>query len=448
MVDEYIWGQVERISPEAPVQVVDVQKEAYTLGGAGNVVNNLVSLGAGVQMAGIIGADSKGRLLKDEMSQLGVNIEGIFTDTQRCTISKTRVIAVNQQVVRLDREARTPIDRKIEDTLIAYINSHLNNVDAVLVSDYLKGVVTPRILRVIIPEARQRRIPVIVDPKGSDYRKYAGATIITPNKKETAIAAGMELDGEEQVLAAGKKLLNDLKLEAVLITRSKEGMSLLKKDESVLTIPTQAREVYDVSGAGDTVVAILGLGLANRLSFAEAATLANIGAGIVVSKVGTAPVTSEEVVDYVAGEHHYSDNKVKPLKNMEQLLSLARMKGKRIILSLGCFDRLQVKQIKFLQRARRLGDILVVGLWSDEFIRNDMRGHKPPSISEEERAHIISALDCVTYAVIIDYTLRGNLFKRLKPHVVAIADNSKHSLYLEQDLASELNIEVHRLPLD
>jgi D-beta-D-heptose 7-phosphate kinase/D-beta-D-heptose 1-phosphate adenosyltransferase len=410
------------------------------------VVNNLVSLGARVQMVSVIGDDANGALLKDEMRQLGVGIEGIFSDTGRCTISKTRVIAVNQQVVRLDREARKPIDVQMEDELIAYINGHLDQVEAVLVSDYLKGIVTPRVLQAVIPQARRRKIPLVVDPKGSNYSKYAGATVITPNIKEAAQAAGVELDGEEEILSAAEKLLQSLKLQAALITRSKEGMSLLEKDKPMLSIPARAREVYDVSGAGDTVVAVLGLGLASKLSFAEAATLANIAAGIVVGKVGTATVTREEIVDYLAGEHHYSDNKVKPLEEVEHLVSLAKMEGKKIVVAFGCFDRLQLEQIKFLQGARRLGDLLVVGLWSDEVIR-PQKGSRPPSISEEERAHIISALDCVSYVVVQNQDTLQDLLISLKPQVLAVAAGDEHP-ELERGLLEGSELELQRLSVD
>ena len=447
MIDEYIWGQVERISPEAPVQVVQVQREAYTLGGAGNVVNNLVSLGARVRMASVIGEDANGALLKDEMRQMGVETAGILGDLGRCTICKTRVIAVSQQVVRLDRESRTTISPKLEEQLLDFIGGQLSKVEAVLVSDYLKGTVTPRILQELIPRAREYNIPVVVDPKGSDYRKYRGATIITPNKKEAALAAGIELDGEQQVLAAARKLLDDLRLQATLITRSKEGMSLLERNKPLLTVPAKAREVYDVSGAGDTVVAVLGLGLASNLSFAESAALANIAAGIVVGKVGTATVTAEEIIDYVAGEHHYSHNKVKELAELEQLLALARMKGKRIVFASGCFDRLQLARIKFLQGARRLGDVLVVGLWSDTVI-DSLEGAAPSSISEEERAHIISALDCVNYIVMQNQPTVRELLLSIRPDVLAVCAADAYPAAEQLRMFEQSGGEVRQVAID
>lgn len=446
MLDEYIWGQVDRISPEAPVQVVEVKKDAYTLGGAGNVVNNLVSLGARVKMVSIIGNDSKGALLKDELHQLGVETGGIICDERRCTISKTRVIAVNQQVVRLDREDRRPIGENMEDKMVDYISGHLDRIEVILVSDYLKGTITPRLLQAVIKEAKRYDIPVIVDPKGIDYTKYTGVTIITPNKKEAALAAGMEIDGEEQVIAAANKLLDKLDLKAVLITRSQEGMSLLERGKPIINIPTRAREVYDVSGAGDTVLAGLGVGLANKLSLTNAATIANIAAGIVVSKVGTASVTCDEIIDYVAGEQHYSDNKVKNLDDLKKQVSLVKMQGKRIVAVFGCFDRLQVKRIKFLQRARRLGDMLIVGLWSDEVIQHKENG-KLPSISEEERAHIISALDCVSYLTVLNRDGSRKFLRTLRPHILALTTDEQHPRLEKSDLDG-LDLEVKEIPVD
>ncbi|MBI5787380.1 MAG: D-glycero-beta-D-manno-heptose-7-phosphate kinase [Candidatus Schekmanbacteria bacterium] len=441
MIDNYIWGEVERISPEAPVQVVDVKKEAYTLGGAGNVVNNLVSLGAKVEVASVIGDDTNGTLLKDEMRQLGVEIPGIISDKQRITSCKTRVIAVNQQVVRLDRETKTAITAHLEEKLIGYVTGRLKDLDALLISDYLKGVLTERLLQGIIPLARKNNIPVIVDPKGQDYGKYYGSSIITPNKKEASLATGLDLGQEDQIICAAQKLLTALNLQAVLITRSKEGMSLLDKGRPILHIPAKAREVYDVSGAGDTVVALLGLGLAQKLSFDEAATLANIAAGIVVSKIGTATVTCDEIFDYVAGEHHYSNNKVKTLKELEHVVNLERLKGKKIVSTFGYFDRLQVNQIKLLQRARRLGDILIVGLWDDETV-GKQEDFKPGSLSEEERAHIVSALDCVNYVVIVNQKGQKEMIKALKPQALAQTEDD----HLIQPLLEETGLmEIHRL---
>jgi D-beta-D-heptose 7-phosphate kinase/D-beta-D-heptose 1-phosphate adenosyltransferase len=417
MLDEYLWGKAERISPEAPVQVVDVQSEDIRLGGAGNVVNNLVTLGCQVAVCSIIGSDDNGSLLQDIFTRMGVVTTALFTEPTRRTGKKTRVIAANQQIVRIDRESRELITPESEEAIITFLEREGGNFQVFVVSDYLKGVLTEKVLQAIITVGLRKGIPVVVDPKGSDYGKYRGATIITPNRKEAEQAAGTLIVDDVSLSAAAAKLLSQLQLAAVLITRSEAGMSLFRASGETLHIPTVAREVYDVTGAGDTVLAVLSLGLACGVPLEDAAALANTAAGIAVAKLGTSTVSPLEIMAATASGHKDSDNKIKNADVLGVILSAEKLKGKKIVFTNGCFDLLHVGHVKYLQKARSFGDILVLGLNSDASIRR-LKGEKRPLIGQDERAHILAALDCIDYVVIFDEDTPLELITALKPSVL------------------------------
>lgn len=295
MLDEFIWGRVRRISPEAPVPVVEVDRQTLALGGAGNVASNLVALGASAIPIGVVGNDSDAERLRSAFRDVGVNAEGLVIDEDRPTTSKTRVIAHSQQVVRADRESRAPIRQEIEERLLSIFRGELESADAVVVSDYGKGLLTPALLSSALASAHEKGITVCLDPKMRNFVHYQPVTVITPNNQEAAEAAGIEIEGEESLTEAGRKLLASIECRAVLITRGEEGMTLFTED-GVTHIPTVAREVYDVTGAGDTVIATLALAIASGASLEEAAVLANHAAGVVVAKVGTASVTRDELL--------------------------------------------------------------------------------------------------------------------------------------------------------
>lgn len=295
MVDEYIWGKTSRISPEAPVPVVEVGSQTYVLGGASNVANNICSLGGQVCMAGVVGADATGERLKKELADKEIDIQGVLVDTSRPTTLKTRVIAHNQQVVRVDREEKSFLSQEMEEKLISYLKNKIQEVDALIISDYGKGVITPQVSSQVIALAREYGKVIAVDPKGTDYSKYQGATILTPNKKETETALNTNLDPEEKLVTGGKKLLADLALDSLLVTRGEQGMSLFQKEQEVFHIPAVTSKVYDVTGAGDTVISTLVLALAAGATLKEATVLSNYAAGVVVKKVGTSTVTIEEI---------------------------------------------------------------------------------------------------------------------------------------------------------
>ena len=295
ILDHFIWGKVSRISPEAPVPVVDINHESIMLGGAANVLNNIVSLGGRAGICGAVGDDEMGRRIIRELKLKKIDTAGIIMDNCRPTTVKTRVIAHSQQVVRFDRESKGDIACASEDIILDYLKTHNSTFTGIIISDYAKGVVTRKLVSGIVRVAAERNIPVAVDPKVGHLDYYKKVTVVTPNNLEASQAAGFEITDEASLAAAGKKLIERLKSEAVLITRGEQGMSLFLNDGKPVHIPTVAKEVYDVTGAGDTVIAVLMLALSAGADMREAAVIANHAAGIVVGEVGTATVKLEQL---------------------------------------------------------------------------------------------------------------------------------------------------------
>ncbi|MBC7962600.1 MAG: D-glycero-beta-D-manno-heptose-7-phosphate kinase [Steroidobacteraceae bacterium] len=418
MLDEYLWGKAERISPEAPVQVVDVLREELRLGGAGNVVNNLAAFGARVSVCSVVGDDQNGWSLLKEFGRRSVTVDAVFLDSSRSTSRKTRVVAANQQIVRIDRESREALSAVFEKRVCDWIAAHAGEFQVVVLSDYNKGVLTPSVIAATVTAAATAGIPVLIDPKGADYSRYSGATLLTPNRKEAEAASGIAIRDAATLTQAAKVIMDTVGLQYLLITRSEEGMSLFSKGGEAVHIPTVAREVFDVSGAGDTVLAALAVGIASGCDMAEAAGLANIAAGIAVGKLGTSVVTPQEIIDVVALSHHDSDSKIKSRDVLALLIAAEKARGKRVVFTNGCFDLLHAGHVKYLQKARGLGDLLVLGLNSDASVRR-LKGPKRPLICEDERAHILAALNCIDYVTLFDEDTPLELIIALKPHVLA-----------------------------
>jgi D-beta-D-heptose 7-phosphate kinase/D-beta-D-heptose 1-phosphate adenosyltransferase len=300
MLDEYIWGEVRRISPEAPVPVVEARRRTYIPGGAGNTAANVVSLGGQAVLGGVVGRDHQATKLGEALQQNGIETAGLVVDEGRPTTTKTRIVAHSQQVVRVDCEEHTPLPARLEDTLLQWAETYMCRADACILSDYNKGVVSTRLATCFIHLARQAGRPVVVDPKGTDYTKYRGATVVTPNVYEVEQALDHEINGDGDFLGGGQRLLDILDGAALLITRGAQGMSLYTKGAPTRHIPANARNVYDVTGAGDTVVGMLALALAAGATLEQAMDLANRAAGIVVGKFGTAMVSLAELSDHIA----------------------------------------------------------------------------------------------------------------------------------------------------
>ena len=418
MLDEYLWGRTDRISPEAPVQVVDVLREELRLGGAGNVVNNLVALGAQVSACSVVGEDENGEALLTAFQKQNISIDAIFRDPSRRTSRKTRVVASNQQIVRIDRESREPLSSDVEEKLCEWLTNNAAIYHVIVLSDYLKGVLTPKVLSAAISVAKSAGIPVLADPKGTDYSRYRGVTTLTPNRKEAEAASGIIINSDESLAQAAMVIMKRAELKHLLITRSEAGMSLFSAEAAAVHIPTVAREVFDVSGAGDTVLASLAIGIAAGLEMDEAARLANVAAGIAVGKLGTSTVTPDEIINAIAMSHSDSDSKIKNRDVLAAILKAETAKGKKVVFTNGCFDLLHAGHVKYLQKARKIGDILVLGLNSDTSVRR-LKGEKRPLIGEEERAHILAALDCIDYVVLFDEDTPLELIKLLRPYVLA-----------------------------
>jgi D-beta-D-heptose 7-phosphate kinase/D-beta-D-heptose 1-phosphate adenosyltransferase len=438
MIDHYLWGRAERISPEAPVQVVDVANETTVLGGAGNVINNLIALGASVSVASAIGDDANGRELTLMLKSIGVKTEGLVTQAGRKTSKKSRVIAANQQILRYDKESKDAITEGSEAKILAAVEKDLFLYDIIILSDYGKGVLTPALAQGVISRARQGGKKVLVDPKGRDYSKYRGAHLLTPNKKEAIEATGIEITDSESLQAALLWLKNECDLDRSMITLSEDGIAIF--DEKLKRFPTVAQEVYDVTGAGDTVIASIAFGLSSGLSIDDAARFANLAAGVVVGKIGSATVTLDEIEEYEAMLHQSSsDAHIKSFEEIDRIVNRCRAGGKRIVFTNGCFDILHVGHVKYLQVAKSFGDVLIVGLNSDASVRA-LKGPSRPVNSENDRAYILAALESVDYVVKFGDDTPYELIKMLRPDVLVKGGDYEGKAVVGTEFAGELKL--------
>ncbi len=420
MIDEYVWGKVDRISPEAPVQVVAVTAEDYTLGGSGNVINNLAALGATVIALGVTGADPDRELLLKKLHGLGTETRGIVAETDRLTTRKTRIIAERQQVLRIDRESRKEITPQTFTSLMNLAAEIIPRVDLVLISDYGKGLITRSMVQGLVQLAGANKKNIIADPKGLDFTKYAGVTLLTPNSREALLASGVSAVGSpagNTIVAVGERLLGNTGIGKLLITCGKDGMILFEAGRQPFKVSTRAREVYDVSGAGDTVVAVVGLGLAAGLSLKEAISLANTAAGIVVGKVGTATVSRQELMHAHYQTPEDTASKFKSLNEISELCRRLRNDRKRIVLTNGCFDLLHVGHVRLFTASKQLGDVLIVAIDDDDSVRL-LKGGGRPVISAAERVRVLSALNSVDYVLVFATNELDSLIKAIRPDVL------------------------------
>ena len=417
MIDEYLWGAVERISPEAPVQVVSVDREEITLGGSGNVINNLVALGARVSAVGVTGAGPNGKRLQDKLSRLGVSGEGIISEKNRPTTKKTRIIAAQQQVLRIDRESKDRLLKKTHNAIVKSAAKMIPDVKVILISDYGKGLVSAELVSKLTAKARKHKKLAIVDPKGIDFSKYSGAHVITPNKKEASLAVGIEITDDKSLFEAGRRLVKKTGVDKLLITCGKDGMVVFEAGRKPQKISTKARQVFDVSGAGDTVLAVLGLACAAGLPFDQAVTLANVAAGIVVGKVGTATVSQKELADALQLATGDTPSKQISLKALAELCNDYRKKGKRVVLTNGCFDVLHVGHIKLLAASKQMGDVLIVAIDDDDSVKR-LKGPQRPVINASERLRIISALDSVDHVLLFSSGELNKVIQAARPDVL------------------------------
>ncbi len=410
MLDRYWHGATSRISPEAPVPVVHVNHDEQRAGGAGNVALNIAALGAKASLMGFTGNDEAANSLRQILKQAGVLC--LFEDVPDYpTITKLRVMSRHQQLIRLDFE--DGFNRVDSDRLLHQFHAEMAEAQVVVLSDYGKGTLNK--VEQFIKLARMMKKPVLVDPKGNDFSIYRDATLITPNLSEFEAVVG-RCDDEAQLVERGTNLLTGLNLEALLITRGEHGMTLLQAEGEPLHLPTHAREVFDVTGAGDTVISVLAASLAAKRELAEATMLANIGAGIVVGKMGTATVGPEELQYALQGQraHHRG---VVSVDELLQAMRLAREEGEKIVMTNGCFDILHPGHVRYLQQARTLGDRLVVLVNSDASVRR-LKGPERPVNALEQRMEMLAALECVDWVVSFDADTPKELIDRLLPDIL------------------------------
>jgi D-beta-D-heptose 7-phosphate kinase/D-beta-D-heptose 1-phosphate adenosyltransferase len=421
MLDRYLWGDVQRISPEAPVPVFHIKKRSEVCGGAGNVVSNLAGLGCSVDVIGVCGNDIAGHNLNALLNKDKVRKE-ILKDTERPTVTKTRIISSGQQLLRLDEEEGIPLNADMKKKFLNLVKNSVPQCDAVILSDYGKGILqTSVVAQFIIQLAKENSVPVFVDPKGRDWERYKGATCVTPNIKELEIVYGDKINDKEKLIEAMQMIINQFNLTWLLVTRGSLGMCLLSKNKKPTFIPALAREVYDVSGAGDTVISTLSLGVASGLDFPDAASLANVAAGIVVGKVGTQPINLFELKASVGINGNISIgkylNKIASLSDAKLQVDAWQAQGDTIVFTNGCFDLLHPGHIHLLNQAKDLGDRLIVGLNSDDSVRR-LKGPSRPILNEKDRASLLGSLDCVNVVCIFDEDAPNVLIKALKPDIL------------------------------
>jgi D-beta-D-heptose 7-phosphate kinase/D-beta-D-heptose 1-phosphate adenosyltransferase len=404
MLDRFVMGETERISPEAPIPVIRVVQEQAMLGGAGNVARNITSMGGQVHLVGLVGADDAAREVEAAVAGIGGLSASLVRDANRCTTLKTRYIAQGQQLVRVDREATVPATGAIADELLSAARLAIGSASLVVLSDYAKGVLSPELVANVMAIASRSGCPVIVDPKQRDMRCYAGATVITPNAAEATAATGIDCSTEDGVVAAARRIGEVAGCRYVLVTRGAKGMTLVEmaSEASIVHLPARLREVHDVSGAGDTAIAALALALGAQAPIAIAADLANIAAGIAVSHRGTAAVTATEIE--AAAQDKSGSSSLAKIVSCERAVDMTRRwrsEGRRVVLTNGCFDLLHPGHVHLLQQAKDEGDRLVVALNSDASVRR-LKGPARPIQTQEARAFVIASMAAVDLVLLFD----------------------------------------------
>jgi D-beta-D-heptose 7-phosphate kinase / D-beta-D-heptose 1-phosphate adenosyltransferase len=416
MLDRSIRGEVDRISPEAPVPVLRSVRTSSAPGGAANVAMNLVGLGVTAVQAGFWGDDAEMRELSALFEAAAVDFSGMIV-SGHATISKTRIVCRNQQLLRLDVESAEPHSQSEHEALLQTSLALVRKADGVVLSDYAKGALSAQLCRAVIKLARERQIPVLVDPKGQDFTKYAGATTICPNLQELGLVTGIHRRNLGELLSAAQQLVPRLGIDYLTVTMSEKGIRVLHAD-SFFHSPTRAREVFDVTGAGDTVIATLAASLVGGLDPETAVTLANIAAGIVVAKTGTAPVSRNELVaEFTASSQMKGGDKILDLPHLLVRIAEWRATGNRIVFTNGCFDILHVGHISLLEQCRQFGDKVVVAVNSDDSVRR-LKGPSRPVIGEKERARVLAALGAIDAVVIFDEATPLELIRSVRPDIL------------------------------
>jgi D-beta-D-heptose 7-phosphate kinase / D-beta-D-heptose 1-phosphate adenosyltransferase len=435
ILDRYVWGDAERISQEAPVILLREERQETRLGGAANVANMLKGLDVAVDLVGVVGADLDGRALSLDLQRAGIGCAHVATDPGRPTTAKVRFMGRAQyrhphQMLRVDRETRQPVSAGLASQIIKNLQPKLKDYAAVLISDYAKGVCTPEIVRPLIDACRSMGLPVIVDPAaGGDYRLYRGATGVTPNRSETFKATGREIRTIDDARAAGQMLVERFDLDLAFVTIDRDGIVLASKEGEATHLPTRPREVCDITGAGDMVLAMIGLGMAAGVDPVDLCRLANVAGGLEVEQIGVVPISRKDILGDLLHGARRSEHKVCPLGELSRHVSARRQAGQKIVLTNGCFDLLHVGHVCYLQEAAREGDCLIVALNSDDSVRRLGKGADRPIFDEQYRAQMLAGLEAVDYVVVFDEDTPHAILETIRPDVLV-----KGGTYTEEEI--------------
>jgi D-beta-D-heptose 7-phosphate kinase/D-beta-D-heptose 1-phosphate adenosyltransferase len=452
MLDRYVWGDAERISQEAPVILLHADKREERLGGASSVATMLRALGARVALAGVVGSDFDGGRIRQMLTDLGIDHDGVITDADRPSTVKERYIGRAQhrhpqQMIRVDYETRHAVHAAVESELIEVIAYQLRKADIVLISDYDKGVCTHAVLAATIAAARRRGLRSVADPiRGRDYTKYHGCSAMTPNRLEAGLATGRQIQTTEEALQAAAQLQQQLEMEAAIITLDKDGMAMVHADGRRQVFPTRPRQVYDITGAGDMVMSVLGMALAAGADYDSAIRLANVAGGLEVEKIGVSTITRDEILCDLLRSGPIGSQKVFERDVLVQELESRRRLGQRIAFTNGCFDVLHVGHVQYLQEAHAQADVLVVGLNSDTSVQA-LKGPSRPIHPQDARALVLAGLQAVDYITIFPETTPQALIQAIRPDVLV-----KGADYRKEDVVGGQFVEsyggrVHLAPL-
>jgi len=452
MLDRYVWGDIERISPEAPVPVMRVLRRESRPGGAASVAVNILAMGAKVNCLGIVGDDAAGAELCRQLSLAGANIDNLLTLPGRPTTVKERFIGLaqhrhGQQMLRADSEDNSELPKAIQDQLVTSIKEQLLKAEAVCLEDYNKGLLSKYVCRQAIDLAKKLGKPILVDPaRIADFSKYAGVDVITPNRFEASLASGIEIKDQASLSKVAEKLMAEGEFAAVVITLDKEGAYLAQKGQRGKMIPTRPREVYDVTGAGDVVLAALSVAVTAGCDLVEAVTLANVAGGLAVEKLGAATISRQEIItDLLAGRAGYSD-KICTAEQVKEKLQRFRQNGKTIVFTNGCFDVLHMGHVSLLAQAKAKGDVLIVGVNSDESIRAN-KGPDRPVCNQQQRASVLAGLESVDYVVIFNETEPIELLKKLRPDILVKGEDCIERGVVGRELVEGYGGKVELVPM-
>lgn len=426
MLDNYIFGEINRISPEAPIPIVKYINEISQPGGAANVCQNIESLGGKSVLIGTIGKDVSGEKTLTLLKKLGIKTNHIFTDTSKPTTVKTRIVSSNQQLLRIDQEENYYISTKTENKIIEKIKTVLSQLkpDAVIISDYGKGLLTKKILSTTIKICAKNKIFIGVDPKGNDFSKYKGVNFITPNQSEAEIASNIKIKDATSRAKCLNKIASITKADCVLITKGKDGITYKVNKQKINSLDAITKEVFDVTGAGDTFISNFVLSYLVTKSFDESAEIANKAAAISVTKFGASNITREELISL----ENKIDNKVLSADKLSEVIKKHKLKGEKIIFTNGCFDLFHFGHLSILSKSKKLGDILVVAINSDISVTK-LKGKTRPIVDEINRSALLSSLEFVDYVVIFHEATPLKLIKQIKPNIITKgADYSKSNV--------------------